>query len=225
MEAMRTSSMNRHIVDDLKQIGLCLATCLLLIFIHCEATIGAVQNSKESMAMNPSITWQNERLTIKAKAVPLQDLLDRVAKTCDLRIFSASADKTTLVDVDMQERTIEQSLKELLRGHSYLTIYNEVAEKTGLVLSDSRPASDEPEPARLAGATNDDLSKPVVDEKQAQAEYLRGQIETLNERIASGESDSFYENAIKFKDPRFVQNDRQELASYQEKLARLEGNI
>lgn len=210
--------MNRHQVDDLKQIGLCLATCLILIFIHCEATIGAVQNSKESMAMNPSITCQNERLTIKAKAVPLEDLLDRIAKICDLRIFSATADKTTLVDVDLLERTVEQSLKELLRGHSYLVIYNEVSEKTGLV--------------SMVGATRDANNGLVADRTQTemplhdrQAESLQKQIDVLGQRIESGASDRYYDIALKMRNPRFVKHDRELIVKYQEQLSKLENKM
>ena len=213
--------MNRDLVDDLKQIGLCLATCLILLLIHCEATIGAVQKPKEPMATNPFITWQNERLTVRARAVPLQDLLETIAKTCDLRIFSASADKTTaLVDVDMHERTIEQTLKELLRGCNYLVIYNESTEKIGLVSSFNSTRRDDQAGAK---ASHPETVPPSIQEEEI--ERVRFQIEMLSERIASGASDRFYENAIKFREPAFVQDDRQVLARYQERLAKLEGNI
>jgi hypothetical protein len=198
-----------------------MATCLMLIFIPCEATIGAVQNTKEPMA-NSHISLHNERLSIKAKAVPLQDLLDRIAKTCDLRIFLASADKAkNLVDVDMHERTIEQTLKQLLRGNSYLVVYNEANEKTGLSIM--------PGTSILGGLeTEFSASQPsstVEARKARQARLLRNQIKRLDRIIARGTLDISDQTAIETNTLDTVAQERKQLKIYQERLAALEDEM
>lgn len=68
----------------------------------------------------------------------------------------------------------------------------------------------------------EDVPASTFEVKQAQADYLRGQIEALNERIASGDSDRFYQHALKHKRPEFIHDDRKELAQYQKELTVLE---
>lgn len=211
--------MNRHIGVEHKQVGLVLVTCFFMIFTHSSATSWAGHSSKGPMEANPSIIFQNDRLTIKAKAVPLQDLLDRVAKTCDLRIFSATADKAALVSVELHEHTIEQALKELLRGHSYLTIYNEDSEKSGLVIitgTQSSPEGQVTAPPIYQAATTAEI------QKANQIKLLRNKIERLDKKIARGGTEKSNQTDLETNSPGEM-DDREKLEIYQLRLSMLEG--
>lgn len=207
--------------DRYKKAGICLMA-LSLLLPPCSASAAIGPEAGASGAANPHISLHNEQLTIKAKAVPLQDLVDSIAKTCDLRIFSASAEKISkVVTIEMVDWKVEKALATLLRGSNYLVVYNEAKEKTGLVAQMGNLPDHGNDPVATSSSAIEAAT--LGDKKQRQAEHFRLQMEMLRERIASGASDRFYETAIKTKDPQFVQNDRKLLASYETRLARLEG--
>jgi len=122
--------------------------------------------------------------------------------------------------VDIDGQRLEQALANLLKGCNYLIVYNEGSENAGLVASYSKSTSIE----KLSQATNsshDEAPYVVRSEAEEQVEFIRQEIATLRDRIDSGASDRMYEIAIKTKPAEFVQNDRQLLASYEERLADL----
>lgn len=207
--------------DRYKNAGMCLMAFSLFL-CPCGQTAVAGQDAGVSGAANPLISLHNEQLTVKAKAVPLQDLINSIAKTCELRIFSASAEKIDkAVTIEMVDWKVEKALATLLRGCNYLVVYNEAKDKTGLV-SQIGTLPDHGD-NRAATSSSASAATTVGEKRQRQAEHFRLQMEMLRERIASGASDRFYENAIKTKDPEFVQDDRKLLASYEKRLASLEG--
>jgi hypothetical protein len=173
---------------------------------------------------NPQVMCVDERVTVKAKSVSQDKILDSIAKACRLKIHSASAVKSrTLISADFTGIALADALGELLRGCDYLVVYNETRENTGFVASVAQIRSAQPlPPSTEETADADAVNEPVMDEKEVRVDFLRNQIEVLNERIASGASDRFYEEAIKNKPPEFVQNDRQELAQFQEQLSALQ---
>ncbi len=174
----------------------------------------------------PQAVCIDEHITITARSVPREQVLDGIAKACRLKILTPSAEKTkTLTTVDFNAVELADALGEVLRGCDYLVVYNESRVNTGFVASVAQartPASQDLPPTGTVAVVADDEPLSPFDEKQAQADYLRGQIETLNERIASGDSDRFYQQALKHKSPEFIHDDRKELALYQRQLAALE---
>lgn len=171
---------------------------------------------------NPQVMCVDERVTVKAKSVYLDTVLDSIAKACGLKILSPSAEKTkTMTTVDFTAVELADALGEVLRGCDYLVVYNEARENTGFVASVAQISQHSPAP-ETEPAVATEHPKSVIDEKQAQADSLRNQIETINERIASGASDRFYQNALKHKRPEFIHDDRKVLARYQRQLAALE---
>ncbi len=198
----------------------CLAACLLLLACHGQA-MATVHKTPAPDQVNPLVSWHDGRLTVKARSVPLQQVLDAIAKNCNLRIFTPSAEKIAiLADVDVTDQKVEQVLADLLKGCNYLVVYNEARENTGLVASRASVSSSA-DSSLLASSVPDEAPLPVRDEKEEQADYFRQQIEVLRERIASGASDRMYAIAVKTKSPEFVQDDRKLLASYEERLANL----
>ncbi len=208
-----------------KNTGLCLMAFSLFLS-PCSKAVAAGQDLAASGNVKPLVSLHNERLSIKAQSVPLPHLLDSIAKTCDLRIFSASAEKIDAVvdvdvDVELIDRKIEDVLASLLKGSSYLVVYNEAKEKVGLFSSTGTLSDASHDQETVLYSSLDSPLTPTGDEMQEQADYFREQMEMLSQRIASGASDRSYEEAIKTKDPSFVQNDRELLASYEERLTRL----
>jgi len=49
---------------------------------------GTSQASPMPERGNPVIVCEDEQLTVKATSVPLEQLLDAISKTCNLRIFT-----------------------------------------------------------------------------------------------------------------------------------------
>lgn len=190
---------------------------LVLICGPMSETIQAAPMPKKS---NQVIICQDEQLTVKATSVPLEQLLDAICKTCNLRIFTPSKDKTTnkLIDVDINGQKLEQALSDLLKGCDYLIVYNEDSENAGLVAS-SVTSSPTDKFSQTINSSQDEAPYVVLSEEEEQTEFIRQEIATLKDRIASGTSDRMYEIAIKSKPAEFVQNDRQLLASYEERLA------
>lgn len=189
--------------------------------VNCSSVDGAPLPNKGPGANsgNPQVMCVDERITVKAKSVSLDTVLDSIAKACGLKILSASGEKTdTLINADIADVTLADALKELLRGCDYLVVYNEPSKNTGFLASVAKARSK---------ANHYDVMTEVEDEpdwkkEQKQANFLRHQIEILTDRIASGASDQFFQEAIKTKPPEFVEDDRKMLASYQERLASLE---
>lgn len=172
----------------------------------------------------PQVACTNERVTVKAKSVPLDAILDSIARACQLKILSPSAEKTkNTITLDLFEVDISDALGEVLRGCDYLVVYNELENNTGFSATAAPiriPSNQESTPTEAVMVEEVPMS--LFEEKQAQADYLRGQIETLNERISSGDSDRFYQQALKHKRPEFIHDDRKELAQYQKELIALE---
>jgi|GEM_PF-6412452 len=218
---MTTTSCGNDFRKCARQVGLS-----LMVFFHVLSPCGAASAESQVGAVsgqeNPQISFHNERLSIRAKSVPLADLVDSIAKMCDLRIFAASAEKTNkVVNVDMTDWEVDKALANLLKGCNYLVVYNEAQEKTGLMTEagisadtglDVAPSS---APKTLPSQTGEAL-------REQQITRIQRQIEMLSQRIESGASDRLYQNAIKTKKPAFVQDDRKLLANYQKQLARLE---
>lgn len=179
-----------------------------------------------ALAGTPQVVCTDERITLKAKSVPLDTVLDSIAKACRLKILSPSAEKSkTMTTVDFNDVELSDALNEVLRGCDYLVVYNESIDNTGFdasVTQTRTPISQNSPAIETEPAVANDDPIPVVDEKQAQVDYLRDKIETISERIASGASDRFYQHALKHNRPEFIHNDRKILAQYQRQLTTLE---
>ena len=201
---------------------LLLATSL----INCSSADAAPLPNKGpgAHAGNPQVMCIDERITVKAKSVSQDKILDSIAKACKLRVYSATPAKTSvLATVDFTDYELADALGELLRGCDYFVVHNERPDNTGFVVSLAQAHSISPSPlvAETAPTVVEEEIAPVTDERQDRVEHLHNQIEMLNERIASGASDRFYEQAIKSKPAEFVQDDRKMLAEYQHELANL----
>lgn len=165
----------------------------------------------------------DERITVNATSVTRDALLDNIAKACRVRILSPSAEITkTMVSVELIEADIADALGELMRGCNYLVVYNESIDNAGFAASTIQGRA--PEPQSISAAETEPVvvaANPLsdVDQRQAQIDYLREQIEIINDRIASGASDRFFQNALKHKRPEFIHDDRKVLARYQRELA------
>lgn len=172
---------------------------------------------------SPQAVCIDEHITIKARSVPREQVLDGIAKACHLKIYSPSAEKSrSIINVDFTNTLLGDALGELLRGSNYLVVYNESLDNRGFVSSMAQAHSVPPSlPTVEETASTENINEPVLDEQQERADFLRNQIEMLNERITSGASDRFYEQAIKSKPAEFVENDRETLAQYQDQLTAL----
>lgn len=172
----------------------------------------------------PQVLCINERITVKARSILQDTLIDGIAKACKLRVYSATPPKNkVLTTVEFTDFELSEALGELLRGYDYFVVHNERPDNTGFVVSLAQVRS--PAPSTLEDETqvvaSEQENAPVTDERQDRIEHLHNQVEMLNERIASGASDRFYEQAIKDKPAEFVQDDRKMLAQYQHELADL----
>ncbi len=216
-----SNAMNSGQTGIYKKAGLCLAAFSLFLS-PCSSAAMAGRDVAATNPANPQITLQNDRLSIKANAIPLQQLLDSIAKTCELRIMATSnINPGTIVDVDKTDWQIGKALADLLKGSNYLIVYNEASEKAGLFVSQERPGGAHGTDRLTAlsassGALNEDVKQ------EQKSEYIRRQVIILSERVASGASDRAYERMIKTRNPSFVKHDRELIARYENQLASLE---
>ena len=171
----------------------------------------------------PYVSFNGENINIDAKAVPLPTLLDNIAKACSLRIFSPSAVVSDeIIDIVMDDSSLEDVLDTLLTDHNYLIIYNERPQNLGLstivgTLSDYAQL----QAADLLARSDGPEGK---EQRLAQkANYFRQQMEMLQQRIDSGASDKAYQDALESKSPEYVTHDEELLASFKKRLAELEG--
>jgi hypothetical protein len=180
----------------------------------------------------PLISCHDQRVSVTSHSLPLVNLLDRIAKSCSVRIFSLSdIPADTVVEVEMADQKVEKALAGLLEGYNNIVVYNAGPEKAGLCLRAGMPpgydaaastASSQSREASPAAESGPEAGGQRPSATANQSEFLRAQIDRLNKRIESGVSDRMYQEAIKTKNPAFVQNDRTLLARYEERLARLE---
>lgn len=194
--------------------------------VNCSSVDAAPLPSKGPGAHtgNPQVMCVDERITVKAKSVSQDKILDSIAKACKLRVYSATPPKTSvLATVDFTDYDLADALGELLRGCDYFVVYNERSDDSGFIVSLAQAHSASPSPlmADAPPTVMEEEIAPVTDERQDRVEHIHNQIEMLNERIASGASDRFYEEAIKSKPAEFVQDDRKMLVEYQHELANL----
>ena len=205
--------------------------CLIVFFLLLSSSSHAAAPGEAE----PRIACHDQRLSVTSHSLPLVNLLDKIAKTCDVRIFSISEIKSnTVVDVEMVDQKVDKALVTLLEGYNNIVVYNAGQAKAGLCLrAGMPPGHDNAVIASSPSSGPGDISPKVVTETKTggvqkppaaadQSDFLRSQIAMLSERIESGDSDRMYEEAIKTKDPSFVQNDRAMLASYEKRLARIE---
>ncbi|MDR3629318.1 MAG: hypothetical protein P4L42_03160 [Desulfocapsaceae bacterium] len=205
--------------------------CLIVFFL----LLSSSSHAAAAGEAEPRIACHDQRLSVTSHSLPLVNLLDKIAKTCDVRIFSISEIKSnTVVDVEMVDQKVDKALATLLEGYNNIVVYNAGQEKAGLCLRAGMPPGyDNAVIASSPSSGRGDISPKAVSETKTgsvqkspaaadQGDFLRSQIAMLSERIESGVSDRMYEEAIKTKDPSFVQNDRAMLASYEKRLARIE---
>ncbi len=205
-------------------IGLRLFMGGLLVASHVSMP-GASQAELLPENKGPVIVCQDEQLTVKATSVPLEQLLDAISKTCNLRIFTPSKNKTSRsVNVDIDGQQLEPALANLLKGCNYLIVFNENPENVGIVATSADRPSERKE-AQATASFHDEAPYVVLSEEEEQVEFIRQEIAILKDRIESGVSDRMHEIAIKTKPAEFVQDDRQLLASYEERLATLSNEL
>lgn len=173
----------------------------------------------------------DDRITVKATSIPRQNLVENIAKTCRLRIYSSQRELMHLpVSVEFKDFDVVDAVDELLRGCNYLIIHNEPLENSGLISMLVQPQSlenanvlTEPPPEEVTEPQSEAEDHPSLTQNRAERRTaaLQKQIAFLKKRIANGSSDRARAIALRDKPVESVRDDREVLARLEEKLAQL----
>lgn len=169
-----------------------------------------------------SLVYQDKKLTISASDITLKDLLRQVSEITRTEIFLFDEVFSGTIDAKFSEHTIEEVLKSLLKGYSYAIVYAAHSDAYGLysMLTPRRQrvATEPYNFHKTAGINDSSLHSEYSLEHER---MLISKIQSLQERIDSGQSDRTFEKWAAVRGAQFVVNDRDRLAHYKRQLAEL----
>ncbi len=166
------------------------------------------------------------RATIRlhAECIPLSAVLEKLSEVLEADIYVATPLDTELRDLHFENVPALQVLQNVLRGFSYAIVYRTSSDGDPVrflaKVGSNSPAGEQlPTPVTAgapAEAETDERSR-VADRE----EELRGQIKEIEEQMASGYADEWYEHWVKIKGPEYVTHPREHLKRYTKELAEL----
>lgn len=195
---------------------------LVSLFIVSAVAQAKVSNNEPTLDSQPLIRLHAERL-------PLADILDHISDALRADIYVVSPGETEIRGVHFHDVPAVQVLQTVLHGRSYAIVYHsDVCYEPVLFLGTSGGATLDPppgiadkDPDRATAPTGSQMDDIQRERLVTREEKLRSQIQELEEQIASGYADSWYEHWITIKDPQYVIHPRERLDCYLKELANL----
>ena len=194
---------------------LCLATVVLL----------AYQSNADETACICDI--HNGLLSLQCEDRPVLDVLDRIAKAADMRIYLFDSPETSQIQRSYIQEPIGQVLRSLLKECDHAVVYasrgtpgvrfvggNDVLKNRTLPESRALTRLDKEDVAETAGR-GDSLAANTVLERQNRL------MRELEARIESGDSGRDYEKWARIRGQQYVIHDKERLDLTQKQLGEL----
>lgn len=170
------------------------------------------------------LDYQDNKLTLTASNIDLLELLRKVSEVTRTEIFLFDEVTSKKIDVNFSQQTLEEVLKSLLKGYSYAIVYAVRSDSYGLY------SMLIPRRQRSNPLTYDSRKTIGINDHTYPSDYsferermLVSKIQSLQERIDSGESDREFKKWAAIRGAQFVVNDRDRLAHYEKQLDELRG--
>jgi type II secretory pathway component GspD/PulD (secretin) len=166
------------------------------------------------------LMYEKGYVTCHRENIPLNQFLETLSQAAGLQVvLTDPMDLSRNITVHFDHKPIDDVVKTLLRGYSYALVFN---------------AQDEPQQQRLVSyhdfcrSAGDDVGKPFLSPEKARAvpatkkERVEHEIETIQQRIQSGESDREYEKWAAVRGAKYVTHDRDRLEKVQRQFETLD---
>ena len=108
---------------EIRHRGLLLgAAFLCAMYATAAAQSAAPESAEENPAASPSVQFDNGLVTLEAEGVPLEDLLDALARAADFRLVKVG-DLSAPVTRSMHGVALDSAVRRLLGNHTVVMIY------------------------------------------------------------------------------------------------------
>ena len=168
-----------------------------------------------SVQAGTQAAWTTDQARI---SLSIDQALERLCQEINASVLVVGTLPAQQVTLDLANRSAEENLRSILKGYSYVVIYNDPQRSYDSLVEG--PSGDAVPPDSHSGPlvpAPSDMAEPVT-----ARERLVARIEQLEAQIESGEADRFYDHWSQHRDSKYIYSHDRELERLHDNLAALD---
>lgn len=161
-------------------------------------------------------------IQLHAESMSLADILAHLSEALQADIYVVNPAEIKFTGVHFQDMPALHVLQAVLHGQSYAVVYRSGAGEEPIhFLGTAGCASSNPPAGALTAPTDAGTADLESERPSDREEELRNQIQEIEDQIASGYADEWYEHWVNIRGREYIVNPRERLNYYREELANL----